>query len=342
MVDWLVIAADCTNAGRGVSGNTLFRFLRTYFGRRSVQLRKPDQYRRNPVACDTLCLGLPTSLEPDELSRFQCRRLIVFDYLDSPQLQWTVEQAAAICDRTSAYLKPWREVVWNYDVRMGLLPIRRYGRLAAAIAVQRTRLALLRRPPLKVHDVAFAGRPNSVKLFQLGEVVPSEQRVEWLLALRQQAPELRLWGGLVRIADNPARQRQLCEQFGDVSHLEHRAAKVGFLEYYYHLCHSRVALTPGGNVPWTYRHYEALYSGAVVVTIDFRQREMLVPFPNDGMIHVPDGESVVPAVREALDWSRERPELPRQNFLHLERYLRWGMYSRRRPELMQRFLAELD
>lgn len=338
MVDWLVISADRTDAGRGVRGNTLFRFLRTYFGRQSVQLRKPAEWRRNPVAADTLFLGLPTSLQPDELSRLQCRRLIVFDGLDFQKSQWTEEQSEAIRNRTIAYLKPWRETVWNYDVRMGLLPIRRYERLAAAIAVQRA----CRFSPSKVHDVAFAGRPNQVELYKNGKIVPSEQRVEWLLALRQEAPDLRLWGGLVGAADYPERHRQLLERFGDISPLECSAAKVGFAQYYYHLCRSRVALTPGGNAPWTYRHYEALYSGTVVVTIDFREREMLVPFPNDGMINVPDGESVVPAVREALEWSRKRPELAKQNFLHLERYLRWGMYSRSRPELMKRFLDQLE
>src|SRR5690606_28574898 len=124
----------------------------------------------------------------------------------------------------------------------------------------------------------------------------------------------------------------------DLTPLQHTARKVNFPTYYYHLCRSRVALTPGGNVPWSYRLSEALYSGAEVVSIDFRDREMLVPLPNEGMIHVPDGESVVPAVRQALAWSEERPQLARNNYRHLERFLRWGNYSRTRPELMQRFV----
>ena len=64
------------------------------------------------------------------------------------------------------------------------------------------------------------------------------------------------------------------------------------------------AAFPGGNVPWTYRHYESLYAGGVVATIDFRQRDMLVPLPRENMVHVPDGAPIVPAVREAIEMSR--------------------------------------
>lgn len=342
MVDWLVIAADRSHAGRGVSGYTLASFLRTYFGRRAVGLLAPDAWRRRPITAETLFVGFPSSLEPEALARLECRRLIAFDYLDHHALAWTNEQGDAVRERIQAYLKPWHETAWNYDLHMGLLPIRRYARLSAALRIDR----LLHAPPVnpwpKLHDVAFIGRPNAVYLFQGGREAPIEQRVQWLQALRNEAPEFRFWGGLVGIRDNPQRLQALAERFGDLAPLEHASSKVGFSKYFYHLCRSRVVLAPGGNVPWSYRHYEALYSRAVVVTIDFRQREMLVPLPNEGMVHVPDGASVVPAVHEALRWSRDRPQLGQENVAHLKRYLRYGQYSRRRPELMQRFLAQLD
>src|SRR5262249_46797467 len=100
-------------------------------------------------------------------------------------------------------------------------------------------------------------------------------------------------------------------------------------------------LAPGGNVPWSYRHYECLYAGGIVVTNDFRERDLLVPLPRDGMIHVPDGQPVVPAIREALAWSRWRPQLADDNRAHLERYLSCAGYSRRRSPLVDRFLAQL-
>jgi hypothetical protein len=340
-VDWLVIAADRSGAGRGVSGYTLASFLQTYFGRRSVRLISPDTWRQRPVSADTLCVGLPTSLVPEELVRLQCRRLITFDYLDRHELAWTLDQQDAVRERVQAYLKPWRESAWTYDFRMGLLPIRRYARLSVALQLDRFLRPLLEDRWSKKYDVAFIGRPNVVDLFRSNAVCPVEQRVQWLLGLRRDAPDLRVWGGLIGIHDNPKRLAQLTEQFGDVAALEHSARKVSFPDYYMNLCRSRVVLAPGGNVPWSYRHYEALYSRAVVVTIDFREREMLVPLPNDGMVHVPDDASVVPAVREALEWSRTRPELGKQNMAHLEQYFRHGSYSRRRPELMRRFLEQL-
>jgi hypothetical protein len=340
-VDWLVMAADRSGGGRGVSGQSLARFLQTYFGRRAVRLIAPSAWRKSAVSADTLAIGLPTSLEPGELSRLQCRRLIAFDYLDQHELAWTPEQAAAIRDRIAAYLKPWRESAWNYDVRMALLPIRRYTRLAIALRSERVLSALPERFWPKLHDVAFVGRPNAVRLFQSDTVVPVEQRIQWLLELRTQAPELRFWGGLMGLHDSIERLHELTTQFGDLAALVHSARKVSFPTYFYNLCRSRVVLAPGGNVPWSYRHYEALYSRAVVVTIDFREREMLVPLPNEGMIHVADNAPVLPAIREALAWSREQPQLGSQNVAHLERYLRYGSYSRRRPDLMRRFLAQL-
>ena len=342
MVDWLVIAADRSHAGRGISGYTLANFLRIYFGRRAVGLLSPEAWRRRPITAETLLLGFPNSLEADELARLECRRLIAFDYLDNHELAWTQDQADFLRERAQTYLKPWRESAWNYDLRMGLLPIRRYARLSIALQIDRLTRPLWERFSTKLHDVAFVGRPNLVCLFQDGQIVPVEQRVEWLLALRREAPDLRLWGGLVKLDENPRHRELLEERFGDLTSIEHRSDKVSFPQYFHHLCHSRVVLAPGGNVPWSYRHYEALYSHSVVVTIDFREREMLVPFPNEGMVHVPDGASVVPAVHEALRWSRDRPQLGRKNVAHLERYLRHGQYSHSRPELMQRFLAQLD
>jgi hypothetical protein len=101
-----------------------------------------------------------------------------------------------------------------------------------------------------------------------------------------------------------------------------------------------VLLSPGGNAPWTYRHYECLYAGGVVVSIDFRERDMLVPLPRANMVHVPDGAPVLPAVREALAWSRDRPALAEENFAHLERYLQFGSYAKNRVALIERFVAQ--
>jgi hypothetical protein len=340
VVDWLVITADRTEAGRGVRGHTLTCFLRTYFGRRAVAMQSPEQWRHAPLTTDTVFLGLPTSLTPEELGKLatSCRRLVVFDYLDQQPLAWTAEQEATLRQRTDRYLKPWFERAWRHDLQMGMLPIRRYGRFTVAVAVDRCtqRLRAKREP---AHDVAFLGRPNRTRMYVDGRIEKIDQRFEWIRELKREAPDLDMWGGLVELSERS--RSRLESQYGRFDDLMHSQSKVGFSTYYRALQQSRALLAPGGNVPWSYRHYECLYAGGVVVTIDYRERDMLVPLPSEGVVHVADGASVLPAVREALELSRRRPELGEQTFAHLERYLRFAAYSRRRPALLERFVAQL-
>lgn len=341
-LDWLVVASDHASGGRGVRGQTLAWFLRTYLGRRRVGWAKPADLRSRTPRCERLLIGLPTSLAPDEISslaeRTGCRRLAAFDYHDQIEPAWTAEQAPVFCSRGVIYLKPWREPRWNYGLPLGMLPLRRYGRFTAALAVDR----LLRRAgaaPRKKYDVAFLGRPNRTRMLaEDGSIRIVEQRTEWIRDLRREAPEVSFWGGLVGI--DPPRRAELERTFGDVADLLHSSDKVSFPAYWRVMRESRVLLAPGGNVPWSYRHYECLYAGAVVATIDFRQREMLVPLPIERMVHVPDGESALPAIREALESARRHPEWGEANVAHLEQYFRCGAYSRRRPLLYARFLGQ--
>ena len=78
-----------------------------------------------------------------------------------------------------------------------------------------------------------------------------------------------------------------------------------------------------------------------MVTNDFRPLQTLIPLPSDGMVHVEPGQPVLPAIERALALRRERPELLEENVRFLERYLDRGLYSRRRPELWERFAAQL-
>jgi hypothetical protein len=341
LLDWLVIPADRTSAGRGVRGWALVWFLRTYFGRRRVGVCSPAECRRSTPAADVAFVGLPSTLTADEIARLaaRCRRIVPFDYLDQQKLAWTEPQEAALRAATDRYLKPWFEPSWTYGLRMGLLPLRRYERFTAAVALDRT-IGRLRRRPAPEYDVAFLGRPNRTRMFENGKYTKIDQRVAWLRELRREAPDVKFWGGLVDVGRREGRRLEL--KFGDLSDLCHTEPKVGFSTYYRAMKRSRVLLAPGGNVPWSYRHYECLYAGGVVVTIDYRQRDLLVPLPREGMVHVPDGASVLPAVREALSLSRERPELGEENIAHLERYFRFGTYSRSRPALIERFVAQLE
>ena len=343
MLDWLVITADGVKAGRGVRGYTLAWFLQTYFGRRRVGVLSPQQFRDSPRAADTLCLGLPSSLQPEEIPQLlgggSYRRIVLYDYRDEQHLAWTPAQEAALRPLTGHYLKPWRESAWTYGLQMGTLPVRRSGRLSTAILVDRARRKFGRTPTPK-YDVAFLGQPNGTRMLQGGKVRIVDQRFDWLTDLKRNAPDLKFWGGFV--GGDPKIVARLTAAHGDFSHLYYPPGKASFSEYYHAMRHSRVLLAPGGNAPWTYRHYECLYAGGVVVTIDYRHRDMLVPLPPNGVVHVPDGAPVTPYVREALELSRERSEIGEENFAHLERYLRFGSYSRTRQPLIERFVGQLS
>jgi hypothetical protein len=355
VIPWLVITADGVNAGRGVRGYTLAWFLRTYFGRRRVGIFTPDQLRRSPLAADTLFLGLPTSLSANEISRLlgggRYRRVILFDYLDQQQLAWTAEQEPALRQVSRHYLKPWLEHVWDVGLRKGMLPTRRSRRLSTAVLLDRAAHALRRRSTSEPgrpgpgvhtlkHDVAFLGQPNDTRVLIDGQVQIIDQRYNWLAELQRDAPDLAFWGGFV--GGDPRIVARLQAEHGDFSHLYYPAGNVSFRKYFRAMQASRVLLAPGGNVPWSYRHYECLYAGGIVVTIDYRHRDMLVPLPPEGVVHVPDGAPVVPYIREALELSRQRPTLGEENIAHLERYLRFGNYSCSRKLLIERFTTQLS
>jgi hypothetical protein len=195
------------------------------------------------------------------------------------------------------------------------------------------------RRPAPLADVCFFGRANRTSFLVDGAVRQVDQRVLWLLEVKRQASDLRFAGGLTGCDEPQFHEQQAL--YGDLTDLRAPRDQATFATYWYAMRRSRVALAPGGNVPWTYRHYEALYCGAVVVTIDYRRRDLLVPLPVDLMVHVPDGGSVLPAVRKALELSQSRPALGEEVFAHLEHYLAHGAYSRRRPALIERFIAQL-
>ena len=100
-------------------------------------------------------------------------------------------------------------------------------------------------------------------------------------------------------------------------------------------------LTPAGNARWSYRHYEAIYAGALLVSTDFRSVRMLIPLPLDNMQHVADHAPVVPVIAAALERLAREPSLPRQNIDFLETYLQDGDYDCRKPRLMDEFLSQM-
>ncbi len=336
---FVVIAAEGAGIGRGVRGHALAWFLRTYLGRRRVKLVAPADARKVCDSRSTLFLGLPTSLSADQIADLSASQLVAFDYFDQHLPAWTPELEPAIRQRAAIYLKPWLEPSWDFGIPMGMLPIRRYGRFTLAVKFDRLARRFGAKPPPHEYDVAILGRPNATEFYRgHGQVEHVDQRTAWIAEIVRQAPELKFWGGVVEV--NPARRPALESQFGSFDDLVYRGKKADFATYYRGIQRARVLLAPGGNVPWSYRHYESLYANAVVVTLDYRERDMLIPLPKDGMVHVADGASVLPAVEQALRWQRDQPELPAANRAFVEQYLRDSDYSRSRYLLFDRFISQ--
>ena len=338
---FVVVAADGAGAGRGVRGHALAWFLRTYFGRRRVRLTTPGVASKVCDRRSVVFLGMPTSLTADEIAKLPAARLVAFDYFDQHLPAWTSATESAVRARCSLYLKPWREPAWDFGVPMGLLPIRRYGRFTAAVKLDRWARCCGFARPSHEYDVAILGRPNATSFYRgNGATEWIDQRTQWIAEVRRQAPELKFWGGIVAV--NPARRPELEQQFGSLDDLMFQGRKADFATYYRGIQRARVLLAPGGNVPWSYRHYESLYANAVVVTIDYRDRDMLIPLPKDRMVHVADGESVLPAIEQAMRMLRDRPSLPAENRDFVESHLLDAGYSKRREQLLRRFLQQLN
>lgn len=335
MKKYLVVMSELPGHGRGVNGRTLVHFLRTYAGHGAVACCTAADLTRGASA-ETVFLGLPGPVTDRHLARLRCRHLVLFDLSDWHHPLWTDANRDLLRGASGLYLKAWTDARWDHGIRFGAAPVRRYLKLRLALEAGRLRRAVgLREPPHR-HDVLFLGAATMRDPGGRDPAQVPNQRVDWLLEVKTRAPHLALWGGLLGRTMAP----WLLQRYGDLSQFTLKK-KVPFRRYFSALRQSRVALTPEGNAPWSYRHYEAIYARALVVTSDFRPLETLVPLPVDGMVHVEAGQPVLPAIERALALRRERPELLEENVRFLERWLDRGMYSRRRPELWERFLGQL-
>jgi len=334
---YLVVMSEMPGHGRGVNGRTLLHFLRTYAGRGAVgACTAADLLGGGPAGAEHVFLGLPSSVTGRHLARLRRRHLVLYDLFDHHYPLWSDANRALLQGASGLYLKAWNDVRWDFGISMGVAPIRRHLKLRLALEAGRLRRLVGRPEPRYRYDVLFLGSATGRNPAGQDPALVPNQRVTWLLELRDQGGHLARWGGLIGRTVTP----ELVARYGDLAEFTMRG-KVPFREYFRALRTSRVALTPEGNAPWSYRHYEAIYARSMIVTSDCRPIRTLVPLPNDGMIHVEPGQPVVPAIERGLALRRDRPEILEENVRFLERYLERGMYSRRRPELFERFLAQL-
>ena len=322
----LVVQAE-HSCGRGARGLNLRRFLTIFHGSRNVDFMTVDELRRSSnIAVEQLFVGVPTSLRKDDLTGVRFRQAVLFDYQDDPGPVWLDSDEGFLRSLSDLYLKCWVEPQWQYGLRFGVLPIRRYAKLVWFIRGLRSRGRGLWWTNRCQYDVSFIGNGTS-----------PVQRARWIDEV-QRSGKYSFWGGIVTSEELQTRLRSELGELRGVFY----PGRVGFLKYYLNLCRSRVALAPAGNAPWSYRLWEAIYMGAVVVAPDFRQIRTLLPLPLDGMCHVPPDQSVLPAVAQALAMRRDQREILADNVRFLERFLTDSDYARSKPMLMDRFATQLE
>ena len=328
MKQFLIVSADGTS-GRGTRGLSLYWFLTCFHGRRAVQLISTTDLRSGSYAADVVFLGLPSEIRQDDLARVRYRQLVLFDYQDTGNILLDDERRF-LTGLTGRYFKVWTEPGWPTPWKFGVLPIRRQARLPLYLRYLGLKKLLGARAPERVWDVSFLGAPTGQEL--------RSQRVEWLREIRGAGDTYRFWGGL---AASDADRRRLAAGGLAESALLFAGGRVGYGTFFDMMRKSKAVLTPMGNARWSYRHYEAIYAGAIPVSCDMRRATTLIPLPLDGMVHVPDGASVLPSIAEALALPTKAPGVREANVAFLEQYLEYGDYSRRKPALMEMFLAQL-
>lgn len=314
----------------------LYWFLVEYFGRSAVRLIRPSQLLAERQAdTDMLFVGCPTTVDQQHLSNISFRQMVLYDSTDNEGIHFLKSNSKFLLSQTDLVLKTWRDAKWKFPFRVGLLPIKRppINKLRLALLKEKARKQVLGKSREKPFDVGFVARPT-------GDL-KRNQRVEWLVSLRQQRPELKLWGGLVGKSEWRERFRDSPHQ-STLNQLWLNRKKIGYFEYFSGLAQSKVALAPRGFAPWTYRHFEALYAGALVVSNDLSRFEFLVPLPRKGIIEVPDGESIVKAVDQALKLYEDSPALVDENIQELEHWMHAGAYSKSKRALLDRFMSQLE
>jgi hypothetical protein len=324
---FLIVMAD-GRSGRGTRGLNLYWFLKTWHAG-AVKVVSSSAFKNGSHSCEVLFVGLPTDLTKDDLAGVKYRQLVVFDYEDQPKL-FAEGPSAFVADLTDRYLKVWNEPGWPAPWKYGVLPIRRQARLPLYLRWLAFTKMLGAKPPRREYDVAFLGAPT-------GHHVNS-QRVQWMQEVRGRTQAFTFWGGLV--ASQWSRDR-LAEAGIDWEPLLYEGGRVDYTAFFDMMRKARVVLTPEGNEPWSYRHYEAIYAGAVPVSCDMRKVMTLIPLPLDGMVHVPQGAPVVPKIEEGLTLPARKPGVLESNLEFLERYLTYGDYARSKPELMDAFDSQL-
>jgi hypothetical protein len=321
-------------------------FLRTFVGASVAAVTPRELLDHRFRKADVVFVGLPTRVGPRHLARVSFRQLALFDYHDAPEVFAEYTDLEFLSGLTRTYFKACVESSWTRRWHWGCLPLRRYGKLTREILLTKTLRAVGRRAPPRVCDVGFLGYPTAlIKVDADGQQTQLHQRVEWMselvcCELSKRDPSMSFWGGLVLTAE----QRSLLQERMDVlAPVTHSYRRIRFSKYFDQLRRCRTLLAPAGNARWTYRHYEAVYAAATLVSTDLTNTRLLVPLCEDNILMVPDGAGLMPPLRRALAIDDDqRAEAAATSLRHLEKFYRNGAFHRSKALPFERFLDQIQ
>ncbi|MFH0919401.1 MAG: hypothetical protein V1913_03495 [Fibrobacterota bacterium] len=321
-----------------VNGTILHDFLSIFTEPERLLLLLPSGIDPSArYAARTLFVCVPTRLSETQLAQFDYERLFVFDYYDENSLKWTEENVRLFGTRARRYLKTSLDRKLDYKTTTGLLPIM----LPPALSIEyRKRPALYKRllntisSPQK-HDLTFLGSTTYAR----AENRPHyHQRIEWVREIIESG-KYNFWGGLIELPY--CTQEQLEKKFGDLSRCYYGARQLKYPAFFSKLKASRISLAPTGHARWTYRHLEGIYAGTVVVSTDLSNVDFLLEIPRERIVLVPDHKPVLPYVKKVLsDYKHYEAWIP-ENIRFMEEQLSDAAYSREKPGVFNKFLAQL-
>jgi hypothetical protein len=342
MSTFLVIEPDSIHdhkkPGRGARGGNLVSFLKTYFGKSAVSWIKVSFLNRKCFfSVDHVFIGMPSSISKIDLKKISYGKLHLYDYGDHPRATWQNSDEQLLRSLTSSYLKAWTQENWDDGLDWATLPIRRHSSLSICVISEKIKRKFNHKERFRPNDTTFLGnpivswtenvsdKPNYIRLKWLGEIA-SQDVISFSGGFFMRDLESRKF----KDRANPNLRKLFLER-----------GRMNFRSYFKMMLESKTALVPPGNALWSYRHYEAIYAGCILVSADFRNAEMLVPLPIDGMIHLAKNDSVVSGVKNALVMQKDNPRLPSQNLNFLEKFLTNGSYDKRKKKLLSKFMSQL-
>ena len=340
MSRFLVIHSDDPSLGRGSRGQTLANFLRCFAGYRNVrELASSELSRRRSETAECVFIGVPTRLKPEQLSLLMASQIILFAYTDAPDTTWGASDSSFLLSLTNRYFKTCVEPQWDPSIHWGCLPVQTSWKLTLELwkrSVREWRGG--GKIPKKEVDIGLIGGSDSFQQKLGSKKVLYPQHLKWMKELACQNRWTK-WGGICVDKKGLA---DLQDRYGNVSDIICRqSSRLTYRKLFQKMSASKVMLAPAGRSRWTRRLHEAVYARSMILSTDLSESRLLIPQPVQNLVYVEDHKPVSPFIPVAHSLFNVNPDCVLDAERELERYLRFGQYSRQRPRVWERFEEEL-